>query len=819
MSDLRDAVRALRATPIVTTVAILSLALGIGANTAIFSILNTLLLRSLPVRDPQQLAIVGLDQDRDSWTNPIWEQIRDRPALFAGAAAWSGGRFNSARSGEAEFVRSLYVSGRFFEVFGVPAILGRTINETDDRRASGVPVAVISYDYWQQRFGGAADAIGKPLVLEGVTFTIVGVTPPEFFGPEVGFSFQAAIPLATEPLIRGRDTMLDERSAWWLTVIVRRHPDQSLEAAKAALRGVQPQIREATIPPRMRTADLPKYLKEPFTLIPAASGASYLRYRYQRPLTTIMVVVGLVLLIACANIANLQLARANARRHELSVRRALGASRLRVARLLLSESLLLSSCGALLGLLFAQWGSRLLVRQLSTTTNAIFLDLSIDWRILTFTAAVTMATAILFGLAPSLRATRVEPNEALKEQARGIAGDTRFGLGSVLVVAQVALSLVLIVAAGLFLRTFFTLTNQRLGFDQDRVLVAEINAQAARVEPADRVPLFERLREAAASVPGVTAAAGSLVTPVSGSTWQFLIELPDGPELPERERGVHVVITSPGFFQTFGTRLLAGRDFTKTDGAGAPPVVIVNEAYVRKFMNGANPIGRTVRQAGFPRSPAVTREIVGYAENAIYRNLRQAIPPTIYIPIGQQPELRPFISISVRAAAGSPALLTRGVADALGHVSSDLSITFRPLAEQVRNSLIQERIVATLSGFFGGLALLLAGIGLYGVTSYAVSRRRAEIGIRMALGAAPASVVRMVLRRVAWLVGGGVIAGTIVTVWASRFVTSLLFGLTPQDPVTLSSAAVVLVATGALAGWLPAWRASHIDPARVLREA
>jgi predicted permease len=526
-----------------------------------------------------------------------------------------------------------------------------------------------------------------------------------------------------------------------------------------------------------------------------------------------------VLLIACANIANLQLARSNARRHELSVRRALGASPTRIARLLLAESLLLSTCGALLGLVCAQWASRALIRQLSTTTNLVFLDLTLDWRMLGFTAAVTLATALIFGTAPSWRGARVDPNEALKEQGRGIAGDARFGLGSILVVAQVALSLILLVAAGLFGRTFLTLTHQALGFDQDRVLVASVNAAAARIEPADRIPFFERLRQAAAAVPGVTSASASVVTPVSGSTWQYRIELPDGPPLPERERAVHVNVVSPGLFQTFGTRFLAGRDFTTVDNnPGSPPVVIVNEAYVRKFLNGANPLGKTVTQSGSPMRPEVKREIVGYVQDAVYRNLRQTVPPTIYLPLGQQPELRPSISISVRSAAGSPALLTHAVAEALNRVSPDITISFRLLADQVRSSLIQERLVASLSSFFGGLALLLAGVGLYGVTSYAVSRRRAEIGIRMALGAAPSGVVRLVLRRVAWLVTLGVTAGVVSSAWASTLVGSLLFGLTPRDPWTFAGAAVVLTVIGAIAGWLPAWRASRIDPAQVLRE-
>jgi putative ABC transport system permease protein len=326
------------------------------------------------------------------------------------------------------------------------------------------------------------------------------------------------------------------------------------------------------------------------------------------------------------------------------------------------------------------------------------------------------------------------------------------------------------------------------------------------------------LREAAAGVPGVAAAAASVVTPISGSTWQYRIELPDGPALSERDRGVHVNVVSGGFFQTFGTRLIAGRDFTTADGSGAPPVVIVNEAYARKFLNGQNPMGKRVHLTGSPARPAVAREIVGYVQDAIYRNLRHAVPPTIYSPIDQQPEMRPAISVSVRAISGSPALLTRGVADALNRVSPSVSITFRPLADQVQSSLVQERLVASLSGFFGGLALLLAAIGLYGVTSYAVSRRRTEIGIRMALGAAPASVVRMVLRRVAWLVSAGVVAGALVTMWVASLVSTLLFGLTPRDPATLIAASLVLVAIGAIAGWLPAWRASRIDPARVLRE-
>jgi predicted permease len=816
MQDLRHAFRSLVATPVVSVVAILSLALGIGANTAIFSILDSLILRTLPVKEPQRLVMIA----RRSWTNPIWEAIRERQQAFDGTAAWSPTRFNLAEGGQTELVDGVWASGRFFEVLGTPAILGRTFAPDDDRRGGGPdgPVAVISYSFWQRRFGGSSDVIGKPLMVERVSYTIIGVTPPEFFGAEVGRTFDVAIPIGTQPLVRGREHLLDARSNWWLNITLRLKPGQDIDAATVALRGMQPQIREATMPQDSAEQDRKTYLSEAFTLVPAATGSSGLRRRYQHPLTAIMVVVALVLLIACANIANLLLARANARRHELSVRVALGASKVRIARQLLTESLLLSGIGALVGLLFAKWSSGLLVRQLSSTTNTVFLDLGLDWRILSFTALIAIGTASLFGVAPALRASRVQPNEALKEQGRGVVGE-RFALGNVLVVVQVALSVILVVAAGLFVRTFSLLANVNLGFDHRPVLVATIDAQRLQLDPRQRPALFERLRQAAANVPGVTSAAVSVVTPVSGSTWIDVVEIPGAPARPERERSTNINLLSASWFTTMGTRLIAGRDFTDRDVTGSASVAIVNEAFARKFFDGQNPLGRHIVQPGSPTQPAIDGEIVGYVEDAVYRALREPVPPTMYLPLLQQPDPPSQMAISVRAAGGSPALLTKSLAAALTGVNKDIAITFRMLSEQVNASLIQERIVAMLSGFFGGLALLLAGLGLYGVTSYAVSRRRTEIGIRMALGAAPGGVVRMVLRRVALLVGIGVALGAGISVWASRFVMTLLYGLQPRDPATFVLAALLLLLIGALAGWIPALRAARIDPARVLREA
>ena len=828
MQDLRSALRALRATPIVTAVAVLSLALGIGANTAIFSILNSLVLRTLPVDAPDRLALVEAGNARRmSWTNPIWEQIRDRQELFDGALAWSSTRFNLARGGQTEFVDGLWTSGRYFEVLRVSPVIGRLFTAADDRRGGGPegPVAVISYGFWQRRFGGAADAVGQSLTIERVPFTIVGVTPPEFFGTEVGRSFDIAIPLGTEPVIRGKESGLDRRSMWWLSIMLRLRPDQGLEAATAALRGVQPGIRQATIPEHYRPEDRERYLAEPFTLHRSGTGSSGLRARYQQPLTLIMGVVALVLLIACANIANLLLARAAARRHEISVRLALGASRLRLMRQLLSESLVLAGLGAALGLLVAYWGSRLLVRQLSTSASTVFLDLSLDWRVLGFTSAVAIATALLFGMAPAFRASRVQPNEALKEQGRGISTDRRFSTGNLLVVLQVALSLVLVVGAGLFVRTLSALSTLDLGFERRGALVVNVNAQRLQLEPAARAGLFDRVRQAASATPGVGSAALSVVTPVSGSSWNNLFEFPGRPELPERERIANMNLVSPDFFQTMQTRIIAGRDFSDADRVGGPRVMIVNESFARKYFDGQNPVGRIVVQSGFGRRPSESYEVIGYVQDAVYRSLREPLSPTVYMPLLQSDEAPSSASVTVRGAGGTPALLIRPLAAALAEVHTDLALTFRPLAEQVDASLVQERLVALLSGFFGGLALLLAGIGLYGVTSYAVSRRRTELGIRMALGAAPGGLIRLVLQRVALLVSSGVAAGVLLVLGfvllgeraGAGSVSSLLYGVRLRDPLTFIAAAVVLAIVGAVAGWIPARRASRIDPATVLR--
>ena len=633
--DWRDAWRSLMATPTVTSVAVLSLALGIGANLALFTIANSLLLKPLPVRNPDRLVLLN----DTSWTNPIWEQIRDRQdQLFDGAFAWSNETFDLSTGGVKDPVEGAYASGRLFDVLGVPALVGRTFTERDDARGGGPDgaVAVISHAFWRQRFNGAPDAIGRRLMVDRVPFTIVGVMPPGFFGAEVGRAWHVIVPLGTEAIVKGDDSSLDGRTSWWLNVMARLKINQTPDAATVALRAVQPDIRRATQPPRYPSGE--QYLSDPFTLVPAAGGRSTLRLRYTRPLAIMMGVVGAVLLIACANIANLMLARASSRRHDLSVRLALGASRARIARQLLAETFLLAGVGTVAGVLVSNWCSALLVRQLATPRQTPVLDLSADWHLAAFVVAVAVATALLFGLAPALGVSAIAPSDALKEQSRTIAGNRGVALRDVLVAAQVALSLAVIVGAGLFLRTFASLARTPLGFDPAQLLVVTVDLQPTGATSQARVHLFEALKDAASATPGVAAVGTSAITPVSGQGWNTRISFAgrDVPPSAGRAAMAWVNAVSPDWFATYGMRLTAGRGFASADRLGAPPVVVVNEAFVRQFFQTRNPVGDEVA-AEYVIAPGVTRfRVIGVVSNAIYRSPREGIIPTMYVPIAQR---------------------------------------------------------------------------------------------------------------------------------------------------------------------------------------
>jgi putative ABC transport system permease protein len=822
--DLRFALRQLRQTPVVSAVALLSLALGIGANLAIFSLVNALMLKALPVHDPERLVVLGFDgqpRPSQSMTNVQWEYLRDQHDEFAGMLATGGARFNLNTAGEQRPVDGLYVSGRFFDTLGVQPILGRALTPDDDRRGGGPdgPVVVLSHGFWQRQFGGDPSVLGRSLALDGHPFTVVGVTPREFFGVQVGRAFDVIIPLGTEPIIRGATgSSLDHRSFWWLTVLARLAPGQTLEQAQQRLQGLQPALRAATMPQDWRAEDQARYIEEPLVLSPAATGISSLRTRYSQPLYVLLGIVALVLTIACANMANLLLAQSVSRRRELAVRLSLGAGRWQLMRQLLVESIMLSTLGAALGLLFAAWGSRGLVAMLSTRTTVTTLDLSMDWRVFGVATAMGVVTGLLFGVAPALRGTKVAPADALRDHARGVvSGGTRLNLGHGLVALQVALSFVLVFGSILFVRTLVDLTSQPMGFESDRVLIAGIDLRRTGTAPEERAALYGRLRDALAAVPGVEAASGSGITPVSGSRWNQRIRVP-GYEAADSERLSMFNSVLPDYFRTMGTPLLTGRDVTASDVSGRPRVVLVNEAFAKKFLPGQNPIGRTftVEQFAAGRKDAEV-EIIGLVANAKYASLREADQPTTYVPIAQHDTPFPGMFLTVKTA-GPPMASREAVLAAIASVNKEIVVSLKSFDEDLRAAVTQERLVATLSAFFGGLALLLAALGLYGVMSYSVSRRRNEIGIRMALGAEPDRVVALVLRHVAVITVVGLAVGAAAAVATGRFVNALLFNLATSDGLMITMTAVTLTVAAGVAGYLPARRAARIDPMTALRQ-
>ncbi|HLK67477.1 MAG TPA: ABC transporter permease [Bryobacteraceae bacterium] len=811
--DLKYAARTLRTSPGFTAVAILSLGLGIGANTAIFSLIDAVMLQYLPVSHPEELVQVMMQDNGDSFTNPIWEQLRDRQDVFTGVFAYSEGRFNLAPGGEARYVQSSWASGDYFATLGLQPVLGRTFTAADDRRGCA-GMAVLSYDFWQREYNGNAAVLEQSIRLDGHPFSILGVIQPGFHGVEVGRTVDVFVPLCAEPILHP-SSMLDERAAWWLTVIGRPKPGLGSTQVTARLKTIAPEVFRSTVPSGFRADDQAEYLKRSFRVEPASNGLSYLRTQYRPALLTLLVVVAVVLLIACANVANLLLARAAARQREIAIRLALGLSRARLMRQLLTESLLLALSGAAMGLLFAQWGSHLLVRMLSRTNNPVFLNLALNGHVLAFSIAMAIATGLLFGMAPAWRGTRVEPQAAMKENGRGVVEGTRFGLGKLLVMIQVALSLLLLVSAGLLLGTFRKLETMNPGFEPAHILIASLDLRNAHYPKEQILSAREEMLGRLRAIPGVRSASLSNNTPLSGSGWNDLIQVEGYTAKSRRDSVIWLYQVSPRYFETLGTPLLAGRDFDARDRAGAPKVAIINQTMAKKFFAGANPIGRFYRDAYAKLGPPV--EIIGVVGDAKYANLRQDILPTAYLSAAQDESFRTDAVFELQASA-SAAGLVPSVKTVLEQVNPDITLQFRTLSDQVAASLTRERLLATLSGFFGALALLLATIGLYGVMSYSVARRRSEIGIRMALGAAEARVLRLVLREVTLVVGAGLIVGLGAALAATRLIESFVYGLTVRDPATLVMSVILLGAVALLAGYLPARRASRMDPMVALRQ-
>jgi len=811
--DLRYAARALRASPAFALVAILSLGLGIGATTAIFSLVNALMLRPLPVDRPHQLVQVTLGDGSSDLPNPVWEEIRDRADVFDGVFAFTANQFNLAAGGPARPVAGNWVSGGYFSTLGVRAALGRVLERADDAR--GCPaVAVLGHGFWKSEYGGDPGVVGRTVSLDGHPFTIVGVADAAFTGVQVGTSSQVYAPLCAEAAVRGAGSFLDQRSAWLLAVIGRPREGVTPEQLRARLEAASPAVFAATVPPDFPPEMQKSFLKNTLAARPSPTGLSSVREQYGAALLALMGVVGVVLLIACANVANLLLARSAARRREMAVRLAIGAGRGRLVRQLLTESVLLSLLGMAVGVLFARWASELLVRMLGRSSGMVWLDLSLDPRVLGFALAASLATGVLFGLAPAWRSTRVDPHAAMKGGGEaGHGGRPRLGMGRALVVGQVALSLVLVAAAGLLLGSFARLAALDPGFHRDGVLLTTVRSPGEPLSEeqanAARREILERLR----ALPGVRGASASSITPISGAAWNGIVTVDGRAPAGEAEDMAYFNGISEGYFSTMGTRLIAGRDVGPSDREGAPRVAVINQTMARRFFGDASPLGKRFHSEPGSRE----LEVVGVVADAKYRSLREATLPTAFLPIAQAGPGPPWFVLEV-LAEGPPSALTAAVASAVAEVDGSLSLEFNTMAAQVDASLRRERLLATLSGFFGALALLLAMVGLYGTLSYGVARRRREMGIRLALGAQRARMLRMVLGEVGWMVGIGVVIGTLAALAGMRLVASFLFGVTPSDPVTLVVSALLLAAVAVAAGAAPAWRASRLDPMAALRE-
>ena len=824
--DLRFALRQLRLNPTFTAVAVLSLALGIGANTAIFQLIDAIRLCALPVEKPQELAYV--DMARNSWrsgwsstrsarfTYVLWDSIRAHQQAFSDIMAWSATRFNLAENGPVRYAEGLFVSSDFFRVLGVPAQIGRTLTASDDRLGCGYPGAVISHNFWQTEFAGDPGVTSRTVRLDGHLFPVLGVTPAGFFGVEIGHRFDIAVPLCADPMFyEAGKNRIPLRTAWWLSVLGRLKPGWTIESANAQLQTMSPAIMQETLPPQYRPEYAKRYLANKLSVTPGATGVSQLRRQYGDPLWILLGTTGLVLLIACANLANLLLARASAREREIAVRQAVGASRGRLISQLLSESLLLALFGAALGAILAGLLSRGLISFLTTDSNHMFVGLGIDWRVLGFTAAMAIATCLLFGLAPALRATNVAPASVMRAAGRGLTGGReRFSLRRILVVAQVAMSLVLLAGAMLFVRSLEKLLSVDPGFRPEGVVAVGVDLRGAHYSQ-DRIPevrrqMLEQLRQRTHAA----SAAEVFMTPVSGSGWDGNVWA-DGTSNPHNRALFNS--TGPGYFRTVGTALVAGRDFDDHDDLHAPKVAIVNEQFSKTFFGGQNPVGRAFRQEEGAGKPDDVYRIVGMVRNTKYYELREEFQPIAFLPTTQDPSPRPAANFVLRVTPPLGELYKEATA-AVASIYPGSSLEFTVLSQQLKDSLMAERLLATLAGAFGMLASLLAVLGLYGVIAYMVARRRNEIGVRIALGATRGRVIRLVLSEAILLLAVGLVIGTGLATWAGAAAASLLYGVKPRDPVTLGGAVILLAAVALIASYGPAWRASRLEPMDALRD-
>ncbi len=830
--DLKYGIRGLLKRKAFAAIAVLTLALGIGANTAIFTLVNAVMLKTLPVQRPEELVLFSDATNEgtsleDSPRAGVWsrfsyksyEYFRDHNQSFEDLVAIRSGesrlsvRQPDSQASAAARAQGHLVSGNYFSVLGVPALRGRVLTPDDDKPGAP-PATVISHRYWEQKLNSDGSIVGKNVIINGTNFTVVGITPSEFFGIRVRRAPDFWLPLSFQPQIELRDSFLTNQEAYWLSIFGRLKPGVTMDQAQAGTDVALRQFLTEQAGSEL-TEDRQKTIQNTsVTLAEGAGGLSGLRRQYSTPLRMLMAIVGMVLLIACANVGSLLLSRAAARKAEISLRMALGATRWRIIRQLLTESLLLAVIGGVFGVLLAQWGVRVLV---SLVASGMPLDTSPDLGVLVFTAGVSIGAGLLFGLVPAIQASRSDLAAAMKEKFRLRTGFLRVSLSSLMVVVQVGLSMALLTGAGLFARSLVRLQNEEVGFDRDNVLLVGIDARLGGYKPTDLTQLYQQLIERLGTLPQVRNVSLATYAPMSGTRRTSSVKVTGYTAQPGEDLSVEDVLVGPKYAETLGIPLLRGREIEIRDTPSSARVAVVNSAFIEHYFKDQNPIGRTFTFDD-ETDKGAPLEIVGVIGDIRSFDVREKSEPAVYRPILQVQEYGAYSATIHIRTTSDPTPLAAQVRQLINQTDDKLPVFgVGTLSDQMRDDVGQDRLIAQLVSFFGALALLLACIGLYGVMAHGVARRTNEIGIRMALGARGGNIAWMILRETLYLVLAGLAIGIPVALIGARLIASQLFGINSADPLTLVAAATVLTLVALLAGYLPARRASRVNPLNALR--
>jgi predicted permease len=841
--DFKYALRTLARTPGFTAIAILTLALGIGANTAIFTLLDQILLRLLPVKNPQQLVLLtirghnyGSHLGDNAISHPMFRDFAAHNEVFSDMFARFPFSASLSFNGQAERVDLELVSGTYFSTLGLNPYLGRIFTVEDDRLPDAYPYVVLNYAYWQSRFSSDPQIIGKTITLNNYNMTVVGVLQPDFDGVELGRSPKLFVPIMMEKevLVVNPTDMLHERRNRWVNAFGRLKPGIAREQAKASLQPFMHSMLEMEVKDEAfahaSPYDREQFLKCTIDVLPGSQGRSYARQSLSTPLWVLMATTGLVLLIACANLANLLLVRGSARKKQIAIRLAMGATRPRIIAQLLIESLSLSAFGALAGLALAYWADKaLMAAYLPSDSGGLKISTTPDLRILLFTLVVTVLTGVFFGLLPALQTTKPNVADTLKDEAAALVGGGHGALRKFLVIAQVTLSLLLLIGAGLFTRSLGNLRNLGPGFSPQNLIGFEIDPSYSGYTVARLKAFYPQLLDSLSSLPGVKSTGLASQRILEDGEWDSTMTVEGfSPPTPDAHPEPSMNEVSPNYFATLGVPIVNGRDFRPTDTheikhhpekkgdmGWEPAVVMINETFARKYFPGRDPVGLHVGLGSDPSTPA-DMEIIGVVKDIKYTNLRDEIPPQAYLPYMADRFIGGMV-IYVRTTA-DPNLLMTSIRSKVRDLDANIPVfAMRTTEVQINNSLSSERMIASLSAVFGFLATLLAVIGLYGVIAYTVAQRTREVGIRMALGAAQGNIIWMVMREVLILVAIGVAAGVPASLALTKLVQSQLFGLSPHDPATLVIVTIALAFVASAAGYVPAWRASRLDPTKALR--